>query len=200
MKRKLIAGLLTSGVLIFSLVILTTFFRINNETSNLNVVHAQTLQEYSRNNDTIIAELRRDIEELRALVEMLLLTLNNNRTAELTEEPIYRRQSLYYPSFSSRIVEDQKARREDERRLNQHSRNNRPTNTNISLERAIEIGYAEIARRGYTGTFRNNSGIDWEYGQWVWELLFRVNGGRLPLVEMYINVDSGNIVKFEWDE
>ena len=76
----------------------------------------------------------------------------------------------------------------------------RPTSPAISLERAIEIGYEEIARRGHTGTFRNHSGMDFERGQWVWELVFRVQGGRLPLVEMYINVDTGAVVKFEWDD
>ena len=79
-------------------------------------------------------------------------------------------------------------------------RSNRPTSPAISLQRAIEIGYAEIERRGYTGTFRRDSGMDFERGQWVWELLFRVQGGRLPLVEMYINVDTGAVVKFEWDD
>lgn len=79
-------------------------------------------------------------------------------------------------------------------------RGNRPSNPAISLDRAIEIGYEELTRRGHTGTFRTDSGMDWEHGQWVWELLFRVEGGRLPLVEMYINVDTGEIVKFEWDD
>ncbi|MCL1988211.1 MAG: PepSY domain-containing protein [Firmicutes bacterium] len=77
---------------------------------------------------------------------------------------------------------------------------NRPQNPAISLERAIELGHAELARRNLSGTFRNHSGMEWERGQWVWELVFRVPGGRLPLVEMYINVDNGNIVKFEWDD
>jgi len=77
---------------------------------------------------------------------------------------------------------------------------NRPSNPPISLECAIEIGYEELARRGHSGTFSSDSGIDWERGQWVWELLFRVEGGRLPLVEMYINVDTGTVVKFEWDD
>jgi hypothetical protein len=79
---------------------------------------------------------------------------------------------------------------------------NRPSNPAISRERAIEIGYAEIARRGHTGTFRRDSGMDWEprYGGWVWEVLFRVQGGRLPLVEMYICVHTGNVAKFEWDD
>jgi hypothetical protein len=70
----------------------------------------------------------------------------------------------------------------------------------ISLERAIEIGYEELASRGYSGTFHRESGMDWERGQWVWEILFRVEGGREPFVEMYINADTGNIVKFEWDD
>jgi len=78
--------------------------------------------------------------------------------------------------------------------------NNRPSNPAISRQRAIEIGYEELARRGYTGSFRNSSGMDWERGQWVWEIEFRVEGGRLPLVEMYINVDTGAVVKFEWDD
>ena len=76
----------------------------------------------------------------------------------------------------------------------------RPINPAISLERAIEIGYEELARRGHTGSFRNHSGMDLERGQWVWELLFNVQGGRLPFVEMYISVDTGAIIKFEWDD
>jgi uncharacterized membrane protein YkoI len=81
-----------------------------------------------------------------------------------------------------------------------NNRSVRPLNPTISLERAIEIGYEELARRGYTGTFRERSGLDWEYGQWVWEIEFRVVGGRRPFVEMYINVDTGSVVKFEWDD
>ena len=77
---------------------------------------------------------------------------------------------------------------------------NRPANPAVSLERAIEIGYEELARRGYTGAFRRDSGMDWERNQWVWELEFRVQGGRLPLVEMYISTDTGAVVKFEWDD
>ena len=76
----------------------------------------------------------------------------------------------------------------------------RPVSPAISLDRAIEIGYEELARRGHTGSFRNHSGMDFERGQWVWELLFNVQGGRLPFVEMYINVDTGVVVKFEWDD
>jgi len=81
-----------------------------------------------------------------------------------------------------------------------NQRGNRPSNPAISLQRAIEIGYEELERRGHAGTFRSDSGMDWEHGQWVWELLFRAEGGRLPLVEMYINVDTGDVVKFEWDD
>jgi len=76
----------------------------------------------------------------------------------------------------------------------------RPSNPEISLERAIEIAYADLASRGINATFSRDSGMDWERGQWVWELLFRTHGERMPLIEFYINVDNGNIVKFEWDD
>jgi len=78
------------------------------------------------------------------------------------------------------------------------NRNNRPQNPNISLERAIEIAYADLAARNISAAFRRDSGMDWERNQWVWELEFRPNGGR-GVIEYYINVDNGNIVKFEWD-
>jgi len=80
------------------------------------------------------------------------------------------------------------------------SRNNRPSNPEITLERAIEIAYEDIADRGINATFRSNSGMSWERGQWVWELEFRTQGERMPIIEFYINVDNGNIVKFEWDD
>jgi len=76
----------------------------------------------------------------------------------------------------------------------------RPSNPAISLERAIEIAYADIATRGINASFRSNSGMSWERGQWVWELLFSTQGERMPLIEYYINVDDGSIVKFEWDD
>jgi hypothetical protein len=74
-----------------------------------------------------------------------------------------------------------------------------PAPQQISLERAIEIGYAEIANRGYTGTFRESC-RGTSQGQEVWELLFRVQGGRLPLVEMYISMETGAVLKWEWDD
>jgi len=77
---------------------------------------------------------------------------------------------------------------------------NRPTNPAISLERAIEIAYEDLARRGINATYRSNSGMDFERGQWVWELLFRTQGERMPLIEFYISVDDGSVVKFEWDD
>jgi hypothetical protein len=74
-----------------------------------------------------------------------------------------------------------------------------PAPQQISLERAIEIGYAEITNRGFTGTFRESC-RGTSQGQDVWELLFRVQGGRLPLVEMYISMETGAIIKWEWDD
>ena len=77
---------------------------------------------------------------------------------------------------------------------------NRPSGPAISMERAIEIAYADIAARGINASFRSDSGMSWERGQWVWELLFSTQGERMPLIEFYINVDDGSIVKFEWDD
>ena len=70
----------------------------------------------------------------------------------------------------------------------------------ISLERAIEIAYEDIEQRGINATYRSHSGLSLERGQWVWELLFRTQGERAPLIEYYINADDGTIVKFEWDD
>jgi len=80
------------------------------------------------------------------------------------------------------------------------SRSNRPANPAITLERAIEIAYEDLAYRGINATFRSDSGISWERSQWVWELEFRTQGERMPIIEFYINADNGDIVKFEWDD
>ena len=70
----------------------------------------------------------------------------------------------------------------------------------ISLNRAIEIANADLRSRGISATYRSNSGIDWERGQRVWELLYTTHGERMPLIEYYINAENGSIVKFEWDD
>ncbi|MCL2575382.1 MAG: PepSY domain-containing protein [Defluviitaleaceae bacterium] len=80
------------------------------------------------------------------------------------------------------------------------TQSNRPTNPNISREQAIEIAYAHLAQQGINATFRSHSGMNLERGQWVWELLFRTSGERMPFIEFYISVDDGSIVKMEWDD
>jgi len=70
----------------------------------------------------------------------------------------------------------------------------------LSLEDAVEIAYADLARRGISASFQSSSGIEREYGQYVWELLFRTHGERMPFIEYYISVENGSIVKFEWDD
>jgi len=70
----------------------------------------------------------------------------------------------------------------------------RPRNPPVSRADAIEIAYAYLASRGISASFRRDSGIDRERGRWVWELEFR--DGRTEL-EFYIDVDTGEIVKFE---
>jgi len=76
----------------------------------------------------------------------------------------------------------------------------RPENPEISLDQAIQIAYEDLEGRGITATFREDSGMALERGQWVWELLFATEGESMPFVEYYISVDDGSIVKFEWDD
>ena len=52
------------------------------------------------------------------------------------------------------------------------------------LERAIEIAYADIAAHGINAASRRDSGMDWERGQWVWELTFRTQGERMPIIDI----------------
>jgi len=80
-----------------------------------------------------------------------------------------------------------------------HNRNNRPTNPPVSRAQAIDIANAYLAQQGISAQFRADSGMDWERGRWVWELEFR--GGGM-VYEFYIDVNTGEIVKFEaeiWD-
>jgi len=72
----------------------------------------------------------------------------------------------------------------------------RPENPAVSVGRAREIAEADLVVRGISATFHSQSGMSWEQGQWVWELEFRPNQG---VIEYYINVHTGAIVKFEWD-
>jgi len=74
----------------------------------------------------------------------------------------------------------------------------RPTNPDITLDRAIEIASADLNRRNIPATFRTHSGMSWERRQWVWELEFNPTNQR-GVIEYYINVHTGAIVKFEWD-
>ena len=77
------------------------------------------------------------------------------------------------------------------------SQSNRPSNPAISLERAIEIAEADLERRGISATLRSHK-MDWERGQWVWELEFRPGNGGV--IEYYISVETGAIIKFEWED
>ena len=75
------------------------------------------------------------------------------------------------------------------------NQSDRPASPAIGRERAIEIAEADLSARGLSGTFRSAS-MGWERNQWVWEVEFR--SGR-TVYEWYINVNTGNIVKFEID-
>jgi len=83
--------------------------------------------------------------------------------------------------------------------IHSHSR---PANPRITQERAIEIAYEELARREIEASHRASSGMSFERGRWVWELEFRAAQryrGR-HIIELYICADTGEVVKFEWDD
>jgi len=77
------------------------------------------------------------------------------------------------------------------------NQNNRPEDPSVSIERATQIAYEDLRSRGIPANFRAHSGISLERGQWVWELEFSPSQGGV--IEYYINVTTGAIVKFEWD-
>ena len=65
----------------------------------------------------------------------------------------------------------------------------------VSLEQAIAIAETDLAQRGIQAEFRNDSGIGIYRTRRVWELEFQSSRGE---IEYYINVDNGNVEKFEF--
>ncbi|MCL2014958.1 MAG: PepSY domain-containing protein [Defluviitaleaceae bacterium] len=74
----------------------------------------------------------------------------------------------------------------------------RPANPAISRDRAIQIAEADMRARGLSGWF-DSIEMDWEMGQWVWEVEFDSSTNRNHDYEWYINVDTGAIVRFRID-
>jgi len=109
---------------------------------------------------------------------------DNNRD-EISENGV-----SYEPEEANRITDSQQ----------ENNNNQRPENSEISLEQAIRIAYDDLEDRGISATFREDSGMALERGQWVWELLFATEGERMPFIEYYISLEDGSIVKFEWDD
>jgi len=76
----------------------------------------------------------------------------------------------------------------------------RPTNPDISRDEAVEIAYEYLKGRGISATFKEDSGMDWKRGRWVWELEFRDDENNEIVYEFYIDVSTGYIVKFERED
>jgi len=90
------------------------------------------------------------------------------------------------------------------------SRNSNQTNTDmnnqilspdpaITLNQAKQIAYNDLTNRNIQADFYANSGQNLHRGQLVWELEFRLQNDR-SIIEYYINVADGSIVKFEWEQ
>ena len=129
-----------------------------------------------------IEEMREAIRQLQALVELLsAIQVQQQTQPAQTPAPVVQ-QPAQPPATTS-------------------NRNTRPTNPAISRDRAIEIAHAELARHGLTGTFRSVS-MDWERGQWVWEVELRTNSANRwqREFEVYVNVNTGAVVHTEFDD
>ncbi|MCL2191525.1 MAG: PepSY domain-containing protein [Treponema sp.] len=73
----------------------------------------------------------------------------------------------------------------------------RPRNPPVSRANAVEIGYLFLASQGFPhATFRRHSGTDRDHGRWAWELYF-LDGWTE--IELYIDMHSGEVVKFDID-
>jgi len=122
----------------------------------------------------------------------LILTAcqNDNRDYEASNDDISENEVSYEQEEANEATDSQQ-----ENDNAQHSEN-----PEVSLEQAIQIAYDDLEYRGISAAFREDSGMEWERGQWVWELLFVTEGEHMPYIEYYISVDDGSIVKFEWDD
>ena len=73
----------------------------------------------------------------------------------------------------------------------------RPRNPPVSRANAVEIGYLFLASRGFPhATFRRHDGVERDYGRWAWELYF-LDGWTE--IELYIDMHSGDVVRFDID-
>jgi len=71
-----------------------------------------------------------------------------------------------------------------------------PANPAISRDAAINIAHNFLTSNGFAPGQLRSAHMDWERGRWVWEVEFR--NGRIEY-EFYIDVNTGEIVKFEID-
>ncbi|MCL1996948.1 MAG: PepSY domain-containing protein [Defluviitaleaceae bacterium] len=127
-------------------------------------------------------EMQAAIMELRALIEALVILQSQQPVAPAPVQPV--------------APPPQPATQQQS-----HNRGIRPINPAITREQAILIAQAELATHGLVGTLRSAS-LDWERGQWVWEVDLRTNSNNRwqREFEVYINVDTGFIVHTEFDD
>lgn len=72
-----------------------------------------------------------------------------------------------------------------------------PDNPPISAQRAVELARDYLISIGVTYARFDYVYMDRERGTWVWSVEFDGHGGSY---EFYIDVNTGHIVEFEWDD
>ena len=178
-KKRIVASSL--GVVLCTLIALTTL--------NFPLLQVEATQVESE--EMTLEEMRESIRQLQALVE-LLVAMQVQQQEQPAQTPAPAVQQPVQPPVVQQPVQPS---------VTTSNRNTRPTNPAITRDRAIEITHAELARHGLTGTFRSIS-MDWERGQWVWEVELRTNSANRwqREFEVYVNVDTGTVVHTEFDD
>ena len=137
-------------------------------------------------------EMQEAIMTLREMVEMLVLL----QTQQAQAQPVAPVIQPVAPIPQAPLVQQVAPQP-----THMHNRNAWPTNPAISMDQAISIAQTELARHGLSGTVRS-AYIDWERGQWVWDVELRTNSPNRwqREFEVYINIDTGAIIHTEFDD
>ena len=75
-----------------------------------------------------------------------------------------------------------------------------PDDPHVTLEDAVALGYEVLEGRQLTGEMYGQSGLVFEDGRWVWALVFKIENGQEPYVDIFISAQDGQLVTFGWDD
>lgn len=77
-----------------------------------------------------------------------------------------------------------------------HGRNRYGNRAEVSIERAIELAYQDLANRGITAVYSKSYGAEFEGGRYAHAIRFRTLEGT-GHIKYYIDTRSGEVLNFE---